>query len=72
MPRTVCTNSGLAGLVSILRRRRLTWHVDGALTHAAAIAGERHARHRLARRCGENAQHFAFAVGQANDVLALA
>src|SRR4051794_26670362 len=46
-------------------------HVDGALVHAA-LASECATRHRLARYHRKNAQHLAFAVGEMDDVLALA
>ena len=70
MPRTVWTNSGLAGIALDLAAQPVHLHVDGALVRAAAVAGERHARHGLARHRRQHAQHVALAVGEVHDLLA--
>ena len=72
MPRTVCTNSGLAGLLLDLAAQPVDLHVDGAFRDCAAIAGERQPRHGLSRRRRQDAQHLALAVGQPDDFLAFA
>src|SRR6185437_16608793 len=46
--------------------------VHRAFASRTAITGERRARHRLARRGGENPQHFLFAVGQTDNVVTMA
>src|SRR5258708_19566399 len=50
--------------------RSVDLHVHRALVDGA-LAGQRTARHGVARRRGENAQHLAFAVGEMNGLLAL-
>ena len=72
MPRTVCTNSGLAGSRSILRRSRLTWTSTARSLTEPPLPASASARHGFARARGEHGQHFALAVGQADDLVALA
>ena len=71
MPRTACRNSGLAGSRSILRRRRLIC-TSTARSLTVPPPVER-ARGTVSPGCdGEDAQHLALAVGQMNDLVALA
>ena len=56
----------IGGIALDLAAQAVDLHVDRALADRAAVAGERHARHGLARRRGEHAQHLALAVGQAD------
>ena len=72
MPRTVCTNSGLAGSVSILRRSRLTWTSTARSPAAAAGAGQHESRHGLAGPRREQPQHVLLAVGEMDDLIAAA
>ena len=73
MPRTVCTNSGLAGSRSILRRSRLTCTSTARSLTDAAVAGRAPAaaRSRPASR-PSSAQHLALAIGEVDDLLAAA
>ena len=72
MPRTVCTNSGLAGSRSILRRSRLTCTSTArSLTVPPLPASAR--RGTVSPGVAvKHAQHFALAVGQPDDLLAAA
>ena len=71
MPRTACRNSGLAGSRSILRRRRLICTSTArSLTVPPPVSAARGTVSPGAD--GENAQHLALAVGQMDDLLALA
>src|SRR5262245_16284864 len=62
----------IGGVALDLAAQAIDLDVDGALAGGGAVAGEREARHRLARARGEHAQHLAFAVGEMDDLLALA
>ena len=71
MPRTACRNSGLAGSCSILRRSRLICTSTArSLTVPLPVSALRGTV--SPRACGENAQHLAFAIGEMDDLLALA
>ena len=72
MPRTVCTNSGLAGLRSIFRRRRLTCTSTArSLTEPPLPASD--SRGTVSPgAAGKDTQHLALAVGQTDDFLAFA
>src|SRR5436309_2469676 len=61
----------IGGIALDLAPQAVDLHVDRALVHRAA-AGQRRARHGFAGSDRQNAQHFALAVGQVNDLLALA
>src|SRR5438874_2706594 len=62
---------GIGRIALDLAAQPVDLHVDGALVHAA-VAGQCAARHGLARRHAEDAQHLALAVGEMDDLLALA
>src|SRR6266550_4404472 len=62
---------GIGGIALDLAPQPVDLHVDRAFVDGA-VAGQRAARHRLAARDGENAQHLTFAIGEMNDFLALA
>ncbi len=72
MPRTVCSEQRIGRIALDLAAQAVDLHVDRALVDRAAVAGERHARHGLARRRRQHAQHLALAVGEADDLVALA
>src|SRR5216683_2703929 len=60
----------IGGVAFDLAPEPVDLHVHRALVDGA-VAGQRTARHGVARYRGENAQHLAFAVGEMNGVLAL-
>ena len=71
MPRTACRNSGLAGSRSILRRSRLICTSTArSLTVPSPVSALRGTV--SPARDGENAQHLALAIGEMDDLLALA
>src|SRR5882724_5817156 len=61
----------IGGIALDLAPQAVDLHVDGALVDGA-VAGQGAARHGLAGRDREDAQHLALAVGQVNDLVALA
>ena len=71
MPRTACTNSGLAGSRSILRRSRLICTSTArSLTEPSPVSALRGTVSPGAT--GEHAQHLAFAIGEMDHLVALA
>jgi len=69
MPRTA---SGIVGSPDALdlAAQAVDLHVDGALVDGA-VAGQRAARHGIAARQRQDAQHLALAVGEMDRLLAL-
>src|SRR5580700_8474543 len=62
----------IARIALDLAAQPIDLHVDGALAHRLAVAGQRLARHGLAGACGQDPQHFALAVGEADHLFAAA
>src|SRR5216683_1286605 len=62
---------GIGGIALDLAPQTVDLHVDRTFVDGA-VAGERAARHGFAPCDGENAQHLAFAIGEMNDLVALA
>src|SRR5215472_1397916 len=62
----------IAGIAFDLAPKPVDLHIYSALADRPAIAGERLARHRLARACRQYPQHIALAVGEPDDLVAAA